>query len=97
MTAATWSAHPSRRWCRRDLGHVHEARREDCDTAPPMGTDVTRQMQAQRDSAAQQARELAELERFQRLTAGGKLKMIDLKKQIEYLKQFVPDDGGGPR
>jgi PAS domain S-box-containing protein len=51
--------------------------------------DVTRQIEAQREAAHQQAREmerLAELERFQRLTVGRELKMIELKKEIEYLK-----------
>ena len=52
--------------------------------------DVTRQIQAQREIAHQQARELdrlAELERFQRLTVGRELKMIELKKEIEYLRK----------
>ena len=50
--------------------------------------DVTKQVQAQREARRQQAMELerlAELERFQRLTVGRELKMIELKKQIEYL------------
>ena len=52
--------------------------------------DVTKQVQAQREARRQQAMELerlAELERFQRLTVGRELKMIELKKQIEYLKK----------
>jgi PAS domain S-box-containing protein len=59
--------------------------------------DVTKQMQAQREIAEQQARELdrlAELERFQRLTVGRELKMIELKKEIEYLKNHGPAQGG---
>jgi hypothetical protein len=59
--------------------------------------DVTKQMQAQSESAERQARELdrlAELERFQRLTVGRELKMIELKKEIEYLKKFGPTEQG---
>jgi len=48
--------------------------------------DVTDQMQAQREVVAR----LAELERFQRLTVGRELKMIELKKEIEYLKKRGP-------
>ena len=58
--------------------------------------DVTEQKQAQA-AIAQQAKELdrlAELERFQRLTVGRELKMIELKKEIESLRRFVPRDGG---
>jgi hypothetical protein len=47
--------------------------------------------------AQQQATALdrvAELERFQRLTVGRELKMIELKKEIEYLRKFGPADGG---
>jgi len=62
--------------------------------------DVTRQVQAQREIARQQAKELerlAELERFQRLTVGRELKMIELKKEIEYLrKSLLQADEGGP-
>jgi PAS domain S-box-containing protein len=53
--------------------------------------DVTKQILAQREAAHQQARELdrlAELERFQRLTVGRELRMIELKKEIEYLKKY---------
>jgi PAS domain S-box-containing protein len=46
--------------------------------------DVTAQMQAQREVVER----LAELERFQRLTVGRELKMIELKKEIEYLKKL---------
>ena len=59
--------------------------------------DVTKQKQAQREIAEQQGRELgrlAELERFQRLTVGRELKMIELKKEIEYLRRRVDRDGG---
>jgi PAS domain S-box-containing protein len=58
--------------------------------------DVTEQKQAQAE-LAKQAKELdrlAELERFQRLTVGRELKMIELKKEIEYLRKFGPSDGG---
>jgi len=61
--------------------------------------DVTNQMQAQREIAEQQARELerlAELERFQRLTVGRELKMIELKREIEHLKNLGPANGGEP-
>jgi len=48
--------------------------------------------------AEQQAREqerLRELEQFQRLTVGRELKMIELKKEIEYLRQFAPPEARG--
>jgi len=59
--------------------------------------DVTNQVQAQRRIAEQQAREmerLAELERFQRLTVGRELKMIELKKEIESLKGLLQKSRG---
>jgi PAS domain S-box-containing protein len=52
--------------------------------------DITKQVQAQREAAHEHANELnrlAELERFQRLTVGRELKMIELKKHIEYLEK----------
>jgi PAS domain S-box-containing protein len=58
--------------------------------------DVTEQKQAQA-AIAQQAKELdrlAELERFQRLTVGRELKMIELKKEIESLRRLLPAEGG---
>ena len=58
--------------------------------------DVTKQRQAQSE-LAEQAKELnrlAELERFQRLTVGRELKMIELKKEIERLRTLVQTDGG---
>ena len=48
--------------------------------------DVTEQMQAQGEGAER----LAELERFQQMTVGRELKMIELKKEIEYLKKLAP-------
>jgi len=56
--------------------------------------DVTKQMQAQREIVHQQAQaleRLAELERFQRLTVGRELKMIELKTEIGYLKKEIED------
>ncbi len=52
--------------------------------------DVTAQKQAEAQIADQRAKELdrlAELERFQRLTMGRELRMIELKKEIEDLKK----------
>jgi PAS domain S-box-containing protein len=55
--------------------------------------DVTKQVRAQREVAEQQARELErldELERFQRLTVGRELKMMQLKREIDSLKNERP-------
>jgi hypothetical protein len=52
--------------------------------------DVTAQKRAEAEVADQRGKELerlAELERFQRLTVGRELKMIELKKEIEELKR----------
>jgi len=59
--------------------------------------DVTTQRQAQQQIAQEQANDLgrlAELELFQRLTVGRELQMIDLKKEIEYLRKFAPPEQG---
>jgi PAS domain S-box-containing protein len=56
--------------------------------------DVTAQKRAENQIADQRSKELerlAELERFQRLTVGRELKMIELKKEISELKRLVPD------
>ena len=59
--------------------------------------NVTHQNQAYREIALQQATaltRLAELEQFHRLTVGRELKMIELKKENEYLRKFGPVDEG---
>jgi PAS domain S-box-containing protein len=55
--------------------------------------DVTKQMQAQRRNAEQQAKEreqLIELMQFQRLTVGRELKMIEMEKENERLRGLLP-------
>jgi PAS domain S-box-containing protein len=57
--------------------------------------DVTKQVQAQRAVAEEQSNaleRLAELERFQRLTVGRELKMIELKKEVESLRSLLRTD-----
>ncbi len=54
--------------------------------------DVTAQKSAEAEIAEQRGKELerlAELERFQKLTVGRELKMIELKKEIEELRKLV--------
>ena len=58
--------------------------------------DVTKQNRAETELVQQRLNELdrmAELEQFQRLTVGRELKMIELKKENEYLRRFGPADG----
>ena len=50
---------------------------------------------AARDVTSDRAH-LAELERFQQLSVGRELKMIELKKQIETLRRLVPPDRRSP-
>jgi PAS domain S-box-containing protein len=63
--------------------------------------DVTKQRQAQQEIAEQQAKaleRLEELERFQRVTVGRELKMIELKKEIEDVRKLIQgneDEPGG--
>ncbi|HLF59343.1 MAG TPA: PAS domain S-box protein [Alphaproteobacteria bacterium] len=55
--------------------------------------DVTAQKKAEAEIAEQRTKELdrlAELERFQKLTVGRELKMIELKKEVEELKAMTP-------
>jgi hypothetical protein len=61
--------------------------------------DMTNQNQAQRTITQQRATaldRLAELEQFQRLAVGRELKMIELKKEIKYLRKFAPADEAEP-
>jgi PAS domain S-box-containing protein len=46
-----------------------------------------------KESEVKELNRLAELERFQRLTVGRELKMIELKKEIEYLRKLGPAGG----
>lgn len=57
--------------------------------------DVTEQKlaQAELEKQAKELDRLAELERFQRLAIGRELKMIELKREMEYLRQFAPAEG----
>jgi PAS domain S-box-containing protein len=57
--------------------------------------DMTAQRKAEAQIAEQRTKELerlAELERFQRLTVGRELKMIELKKEIEELKKQLGEN-----
>ncbi len=56
--------------------------------------DVTARKRAEEELAEQRRKELdrlAELEKFQRLTVGRELKMVELKKEIEELKRKVEE------
>ena len=58
-----------------------------------IGTDNTARKKAEAEVADQRTKELerlAELERFQKLTIGRELKMIDLKREIQELKRLIP-------
>ena len=60
--------------------------------------DMTARLRAEAEVAERRAREherLEDLERFQRLTVGRELKMIDLKKEIEELKKTRMTAGTG--
>ena len=50
-------------------------------------------IEARKAVEAQELDRLATLERFQRLTVGRELKMIELKKEIETLRRLVHEDG----
>jgi PAS domain S-box-containing protein len=53
-------------------------------------------VQNRKAAEAQELTRLAELEQFHRLTIGREIKMIELKKEIEYLRHGVPDEEGDP-
>jgi PAS domain S-box-containing protein len=58
--------------------------------------DVTARKRAEAELASQRERELerlAELERFQRLTVGRELKMIELKREIDELRRQLSAEG----
>ena len=61
--------------------------------------DVTEQKHIQAQLAKQQESELErieELERFQRLTIGRELKMVELKREIKILRSLLTVNGGEP-
>jgi PAS domain S-box-containing protein len=61
--------------------------------------DITQQVELRKLAAEQQIREkkrLAELEQFERVTVGRELKMIQLKREIEYLKKHGSRPGSDP-
>lgn len=49
-------------------------------------------IQERKTAEASDLSRLEELERFQRLTVGRELRMVELKKEIEYLRKFAPGD-----
>jgi PAS domain S-box-containing protein len=62
--------------------------------------DVTGQKRAEAEVAEQRSKELerlAELERFQKLTVGRELKMIELKKELAELQKKASASGGDAR
>lgn len=53
-------------------------------------------VQDRKSSEAQELERVRQLEQFQRLTVGRELKMIELKKEIEYLRKHGPANGDKP-